>query len=87
MGEELQYQQNGSSVTSNYGYGSSLAYDQSQDIESAANTALLREQEIETQKIIQGQRFCLSLGLFFISICYICLMLVLIILLFLILGQ
>nr|AAM64998.1 unknown [Arabidopsis thaliana] len=56
MGEELQHQQNGSSVTSNYGYGSSLAYDQSQDIESAANTALLREQEIETQKIIQGQR-------------------------------
>ncbi|KAG7569993.1 WW domain [Arabidopsis thaliana x Arabidopsis arenosa] len=50
MGEELQHQQN--DLTSNYGYGSSLAYDQS----SAATNALLREQEIETQKIIQGQR-------------------------------
>ncbi|KAF3556841.1 hypothetical protein F2Q69_00017804 [Brassica cretica] len=47
MGEELQQQQNNSST---YGYGSSL------DIESAASNALLREQEIETQKIIQGQR-------------------------------
>ncbi|KAG7531655.1 WW domain [Arabidopsis suecica] len=54
MGEELQHQQN--NQTSNYGIGSSLAYDQSQDIESAATNALLREQEIETQKIIQGQR-------------------------------
>ncbi|XP_010505864.1 PREDICTED: polyglutamine-binding protein 1-like [Camelina sativa] len=57
MGEELQHHQNGSSAhnqTTNYGYGSSLAYDQ--DVESAASNALLREQEIETQKIIQGQR-------------------------------
>ncbi|KAL1220122.1 hypothetical protein V5N11_035055 [Cardamine amara subsp. amara] len=58
MEEELQHQ-NGSSVSnqaSNYGYGSSLVYNQSEDIESAASNALLREQEIETQKIIQGQR-------------------------------
>ncbi|XP_048634628.1 polyglutamine-binding protein 1 isoform X2 [Brassica napus] len=48
MGEELQQQQNNSST---YGYGSS-----SLDIESAASNALLHEQEIETQKIIQGQR-------------------------------
>lgn len=61
MGEELQQQQNNSSLynqsaSSTYGYGSSLAYNQSVDIESAASNALLREQEIETQKIIQGQR-------------------------------
>lgn len=46
MEEEHQHQ-NGSSVhnqTTNYGYGSSLAYAQSQDIESAASNALLREQ-------------------------------------------
>ncbi|CAH2058575.1 unnamed protein product [Thlaspi arvense] len=58
MGEELQ-EQNSSSVynqESSYGYGSSLAYDQSEDVESAARNAVLREQEIETQKIIQGQR-------------------------------
>ncbi|CAA7017977.1 unnamed protein product [Microthlaspi erraticum] len=60
MEEGLQQQQKGSSVynqaTTEYGYGSSLAYDQSEDIESAARNALLREQDIETQKIIQGQR-------------------------------
>ncbi|KAF8063128.1 hypothetical protein N665_1184s0016 [Sinapis alba] len=55
MGEELQQKKNNSSLynqsaASTYGYGSSL------DIESAASNALLREQEIETQKIIQGQR-------------------------------
>ncbi|KFK36956.1 hypothetical protein AALP_AA4G194400 [Arabis alpina] len=60
MGEELQ-QEKGSSVynqssSSSYGYGSSLAYNQSEDIESAVSNAVLREQEIETQKIIQGQR-------------------------------
>lgn len=46
MGEELQHQ-NGSSVhhqTPSCGFGNSLAYDQSQDIESAASNALLREQ-------------------------------------------
>ncbi|CAN7062860.1 unnamed protein product [Brassica rapa subsp. trilocularis] len=48
MGEELQQHHNNSST---YGYGSS-----SLDIESAASNALLHEQEIETQKIIQGQR-------------------------------
>ncbi|KAJ0259413.1 Uncharacterized protein HA466_0057720 [Hirschfeldia incana] len=57
MGEELQQQQNNNSslynqsASSTYGYGRS-----SLDIESAASNALLREQEIETQKIIQGQR-------------------------------
>uniref|UniRef100_A0A1J3IE88 Polyglutamine-binding protein 1 n=2 Tax=Noccaea caerulescens TaxID=107243 RepID=A0A1J3IE88_NOCCA len=59
MEEGLQQQQKGSSVynqATSYGYGSSLAYDQSEDIESAARNALLREQDIETQKIIQGQR-------------------------------
>ncbi|CAH8371524.1 unnamed protein product [Eruca vesicaria subsp. sativa] len=53
MGEELQHQNNPSlynQSASTYGYGSSI------DIESAASKAVLREQEIETQKIIQGQR-------------------------------
>lgn len=47
MEEGLQQQQEGSSVynqAASYGYGSSLAYDQSEDIESAARNALLREQ-------------------------------------------
>ncbi|CAN8317776.1 unnamed protein product [Cochlearia groenlandica] len=55
----LQQHQNGASGynhTSPYGYGSSVPYDQSQDIESAGRNVLLREQEIETQKIIQEQR-------------------------------
>ncbi|ESQ37148.1 hypothetical protein EUTSA_v10002504mg [Eutrema salsugineum] len=42
--------------STSYGYESSFAYNQSEDVESAARNALLREQEIETQKIIQGQR-------------------------------
>lgn len=47
MEEGLQQQQKGSSVynqATSYGYGSSLDYDQSEDIESAARNALLREQ-------------------------------------------
>lgn len=48
MGDELQ-QHSVSSVyshqaSSSYGYGSSLVYDQSEDIESAARNAVLREQ-------------------------------------------
>ncbi|XP_010542115.1 PREDICTED: uncharacterized protein LOC104815412 [Tarenaya hassleriana] len=59
MGEESIQQKDSSFVhhqTAIYGYANSSAHDQSADIEVAARNAALREQEIETQKIIQGQR-------------------------------
>ncbi|KAL5744982.1 hypothetical protein ACOSP7_026128 [Xanthoceras sorbifolium] len=51
MGEELPQQ------TAIHAYGSSSIYSNAtDDIEAAARDAVLREQEIATQKIIQGQR-------------------------------
>ncbi|GLT88016.1 hypothetical protein SLE2022_060610 [Rubroshorea leprosula] len=57
--DEKSHQQGDTSVfqgTNNYPYSNSLANSHATDVEVAARDAVLREQEIATQKIIQGQR-------------------------------